>query len=142
LKKAFRWFVIFLFVMGVLGYFLDNSESIKANNVKKHLEKVNDIEENKITLPNHTINKTSLGQKGYRIQINVTEAYLSKELCENLSNYYKDQAKPNGQVTIYGPSIKMQKLFPDDPSAKNPQVWTYDNLDGTGIHYNNYNYGK
>ncbi len=93
-------------------------------------------------LPRHTVEQSSLGSKGLRIQINVQDSFLPKVDCENLINYYRDKAKPNGQVSIRGPSIKMQKLFPNDPKSKEPQVWAYDNLDGTGIHYNAQNYGK
>ena len=93
-------------------------------------------------LPKHTIQKSSLGSKGFRIQINVQDSFLPKVDCEVLINFYKDKAKPSGQVSIHGPSTKLQKLFPEDPNSKKPQVWAYDNLDGTGIHYNELNYGK
>ena len=93
-------------------------------------------------LPEHTVQESSLGAKGMRIQINVQDSFLPKADCENLINYYKNRAKPNGQVSIHGPSTKLQKLFPEDPDSKKPQVWAYDNLDGTGIHYNSLNYGK
>lgn len=93
-------------------------------------------------LPKHTIQESSLGAKGLRIQINVHDSFLPKADCENLINYYKSRAEPSGQVSIRGPSAKLQKLFPDDPKSKEPQVWAYDNLDGTGIHYNDLNYGR
>ena len=93
-------------------------------------------------LPKHTVQESSLGAKGSRVQINVQDAYLPKADCENLVNFYKSRAKPNGQVCLYGPSVKMQKLFPDDPDSRKPQVWAYDNLDGTGIHFQTANYGK
>lgn len=94
-----------------------------------------------IVLPEHTVEMTTLHEKGQRVQINVTVDFLPKSDCENLINHYKERAKPSGQVSIHGPSPKMRKIFPNDPAANKPKVWAYDNLDGTGVHYNDYNYG-
>jgi len=94
------------------------------------------------TLPQHTVQMTSLGPKGLRVQIDVKESFLPKADCEKLIGFYRKKAEPSGQVSIHGPSAKLQKLFPDDPNSRKPQVWAYDNLDGTGIHYNELNYGN
>ena len=96
----------------------------------------------KSQLPEHSVEKSSLGTKGARVQINVTATFLPEQDCKNLIAYYKGEAKPNGQVSIHGPSLKMQKLFPNDPESKKPQVWAFDNLDGKGIQFNTMNYGE
>ena len=92
-------------------------------------------------LPSHTVKRSSLGAKGNRVQINVTTTNITKEECITLVKQYKDQAKPNGQVSIYGPSPKLQKLFPNDPKANQPQCWAVDNLDGNGLSFNDLTYG-
>lgn len=87
-------------------------------------------------LPPHTVEITPLDSKGNRVRIDVQVDFLPKAECSNLINFYKDRAKPKGQITINGPSPESRQRFPNDPSADRGQVWAYFNFDGKGIVYN------
>lgn len=90
--------------------------------------------------PEHTVSKTSLGNKGQRVQIDLNNINVTKRECIDLANKYIKEAKPNGQVVIYGPSLKMQQLFSNDPKSRKLFVWAVDNLDGKGLIFNKMNY--
>jgi hypothetical protein len=93
------------------------------------------------SLPKHSIKKSSLNAKGCRIQINVQDKYLSEKVCRKLIDMYLYKAKPNGQVVLYGQSLKMQRLCPNDPDRNSMFVWAVNNLDGKGTFFNYFNYG-
>ena len=84
-----------------------------------------------IPLAGHVVaDDSSLAPRdGRRIQINSFDANLSKDACIALVKYYKDQAEPDGQVSVHKPSkILDNKLNP----------WCIENFDGKGIQFNDY----
>jgi hypothetical protein len=87
-------------------------------------------------LPPHTVaSRVSLGSNRERIQVNSLNPQLSKGDCEKLADNYKPQA---GQVSVHKPSLKFKKLSPKATEQEIMQPFCVNNLDGTGIFFNDY----
>ena len=82
-------------------------------------------------LPDHKIvSNTSLAPKnGRRIEIHVLDEGLSKSDAANIVEYYRSSAGLEGQVSVHKPSKMMGGTM---------QPWAVDNLDGSGIMFNDY----
>jgi hypothetical protein len=87
-------------------------------------------------LPPHTVaSRVSLGSNRERIQVNSLNPQLSKGDCEKLADNYKPQG---GQVSVHKPSLKFKKLFPQATEQEIMKPFCVNNLDGTGIFFNDY----
>jgi len=79
------------------------------------------------SIPEHTIAEKSVLSNGLRIQINVDDAELSREQCTTLIEAYRDNARPEGQVSVHKPSkLLVGQVLP----------YCVENFDGSGINFN------
>jgi len=81
------------------------------------------------SLPDHTVEKSSLGGNATRVQVNTNDAALSKEDCEKLITEYRDDAGEGGQVSVHKPSAALQNTL---------QPFCVDNMEGEGTFFNEF----
>ena len=66
-------------------------------------------------------------REGRRVQIDSSDADLTREECSALIEAYRDRAAPDGQISVHKPSqILDGKLTP----------WCVENFDGKGVRFN------
>ena len=81
------------------------------------------------TLPQHEVasNEALLPKDGRRVVIHANSNLITKEECASLIDAYREQAAPDGQVSV-------RKSDKDG----NMQPWCVENVDGRGVFFNDY----
>ncbi len=92
-------------------------------------------ETSKANLPEHRVvsntDISTANMKRRRIEIHVRNPNLTKDECRALINAYKNEAGPEGQVSVRKPDNEGQLL-----------PWCVDNMDGRSIIFNDFYFDR